>query len=95
MASNRNIKTKLYLNCYMSRKDPDLGTLVKRFAFHSIGYKIITEATDPHEIYNEMIDEIEEEIQKVEQAEGSGWVFLEVENLTLHVDIWDPIKASS
>ena len=94
MASNRNIKTKLYLNCLMSKSDP-LGTIVKKFKFRSIGYKIITEATDPHEIYNEMIDEIEEEIQKVEQAEGSGWVFLEVENLTLHTDIWDPIKASS
>ena len=94
MASNRNIKTKLVLNCLMSRSDP-VGTIIKKFRFHSIGYKIITEATDPHEIYNEMIDEIEEEIQKVEQAEGSGWVFLEVENLTLHTDIWDPIKASS
>ena len=94
MVSNRNIKTKLYLNCLMSRKE-DLGTLIKKFKFHSIGYKIITEATDPHEIYNEMVDEIEEEIQKVEQAAGSGWVFLEVENLTLHTDIWDPIKASS
>ena len=94
MASNRNIKAKLYLNCLMSRSDP-LGTIVKKFKFHSIGYKIITEATDPHEIYNEMVDEIEEEIQKVEQAEGSGWVFLEVENLTLHTDIWDPIKGSS
>ena len=94
MVLNRNIKTKLYLNCLMSRSDP-LGTIVKKFKFHSIGYKIITEATDPHEIYNEMVDEIEEEIQKVEQAEGSGWVFLEVENLTLHTDIWDPIKGSS
>ena len=95
MASNRNIKTKLYLNCYMSKSDVDGFTLIKKFAFHSIGYKIITEATNPHEIYNEMRDEIEEEIQKVEQTEGSGWVFLEVENLTLHTDIWDPIKGSS
>ena len=95
MTSNRNIKTKLYLNCYMSRTDRDGIKLIKRFAFHSVGYKIITEATDPHEIYNEMVNEIAEEIQKVEQAEGSGWVFLEVENLTLHTDIWDPIKASS
>ena len=95
MVLNQNIKTKLYLNCFMSRTDSDGFTLVKKFKFHSIGYKIITEATDPHEIYNEMVDEIEEEIQKVEQAEGSGWVFLEVENLTLHTDIWDPIKGSS
>ena len=95
MASNRNIKTKLYLNCYMSRTDSDGFTVIKKFAFHSVGQKIITEATDVNEIYGEMLDEIEEEIQKVEQAEGSGWVFLEVENLTLHTDIWDPIKASS
>ena len=94
MVLNRNIKTRLYLNCTMSRSD-ELGTLVKKFRFHSIGLKIITEATDPHEIYNEMVDEIEEEIQKVEQAEGSGWVFLEVENITLHTDIWDPLNASS
>ena len=94
MASNRNIKARLYLNCIMRRSDP-AGTILKKFAFHSIGQKIITEATDPHEIYNEMRDEIEEELQKVEQAEGSGWVFVEVENLTLYIDIWDPLKAGS
>ena len=97
MASNRNIKTKLYLNCYMTRGqiDPDGFKIIRKFAFHSIGQKIIMENTDVYEIYGEMVDEIEEEIQKVEQAEGSGWVFLEVENLTLYTDIWDPIKASS
>ena len=95
MASNRNIKARLYLNCEMKRLDSDLGTLIRKFAFHSKGQKIITEATDVNEIYNEMRDEIEEKIQEVEQAEGSGWVFLKVENLTLHTDIWDPIKASS
>ena len=95
MNTNPNIKARLYLNCKMSRSDRDGLTLIKRFSFHSVGYKIITEATDPHEIYNEMRDEIEEELQKIENAEGSGWVFVEVENLTLHTDVWDPIKASS
>ena len=95
MASNRNIKVRLYLNCIMKRSDPDGFTIIKKFAFHSIGQKIITEATDPHEIYNEMREEIEEKLQEVEHAEGSGWVFVEVENLTLHTDIWDPIKANS
>ena len=42
-----------------------------------------------------MIDEIEEEIQKVENTEGSGWVFVEVENLTLHTDKWKPLSGSS
>ena len=95
MDKNRNIKVRLYLNCVMKRTDSDGITAIKKFAFHSIGYKIITEETDPHEIYKEMMDEIEEEVQKVEHAEGSGWVFVEVENLTLHTDIWDPIKGSS
>ena len=95
MDKNRNIKTRLYLNCWMKRTDSDGLTLIRRFAFHSIGQKIITEATDLYEIYGEMVDEIEEEIQKVEQAQGSGWVFLEVENLTLHIVKWDPVKGSS
>ena len=95
MDKNRNIKARLYLNCLMKRTDSDGFTIIKKFAFHSIGQKIITESTDPHEIFKEMMDEIEEEVQKVEHAEGSGWVFVEVENLTLHTDIWDPIKASS
>ena len=95
MDKNRNIKARLYLNCVMKRTDPDGFTIIKKFAFHSVGQKIITEETDPHEIFKEMMDEIEEEVQKVEHAEGSGWVFVEVENLTLHTDIWDPIKASS
>ena len=95
MDKNRNIKTRLYLNCVMKRTDPDGFTKIAKFAFHSIGQKVITETSDLHEIYKKMINEIEEEVQKVEHAEGSGWVFVEVENLTLHTDIWDPIKASS
>ena len=95
MNSNRNIKAKLYLKCLMKRTDSDGFTAKKEFAFHSIGDKIITEETDPHEIYQEMIDEIEEEIRKVEEAEGSGWVFVEVIDLTLHTSIWDPLNAGS
>ena len=93
--SNRNIKAILYLNCWMKRTDSQGFTTIKRFAFHSKGQKLILESTDIYEIYQEMIDEIEEEIQKVENAEGSGWVFVEIENLTLHTSIWDPLKASS
>ena len=95
MTTNRNIKVRLYLNCVMKRTDPDGFTVIKKFAFHSVGQKVITENTDLNEIFKEMMDEIEEEVQKVEHAEGSGWVFVEVENLTLHTDIWDPLKGSS
>ena len=92
---NRNIKAILYLNCIMKCSDLEGCTKIKRFAYHSKGQKLILESTDIYEIYEEMIDEIEEEIQKVENSEGSGWVFVEVENLTLHTVKWDPLKASS
>ena len=95
MNSNRNIKAKLYLNCLMKRSDSQGFTTIKRFAFHSKGQKLILESTDINEIYQEMSDEIEEEIQKVQEAEGSGWVFVEIENLTLHTSIWNPINAGS
>ena len=91
--SKRNNKIKLVFNCLMTKSDPDFK-LIKSSAFHS-KYKIITESTDVFEIYGEMVDEIEEKIQKLEQSEGSGWVFFQVENLTIHTNIWDPIKASS
>ena len=93
--SNRNIKIRLFLNCLMKRMDIDGFTAIKPFAFHSKGNKIILESTDLYEIYDEIIDEIEEEIQKTQDAEGSGWVFVEVENLTLHTSKWNPINAGS
>ena len=95
MDKNRNTKVKLYLYCKMVRMDPDFKEVIRSFAFHSIGQKIITESTDLIEAYHEMKDEIETAIKEMENKEGSGWVFLEVENLTLYVDIWDPLKASS
>ena len=98
MNKNRNIKAKLEFNVLMERMMPDPDGLKyppKKFKFHSKGQKIITESTDTVEIYYDMVTEILEEIQKVEQAEGSGHVFLQVENLTLKTNIWEPIKGSS
>ena len=93
--SNRNIKTALYLHCLMSRMDPGGGLIIKEFAFHSKDLKLVLEGTDEEDIYNEMVEEIEEEIQKVQDAEGSGWVFVKVEKLVLHTIRWEPINGSS
>ena len=98
MNNNRNTKVKLDFIVTMERVslDPDgLKYPRKEFKFHSIGKKIITEATDTVEIYHEMITEILEAMLKAEQAEGSGWVFMEVIRLILKIDKWDPLKASS
>ena len=94
--SNRNIKTILYLYVIMIRQEPGEPTpRIEKFAFHSKGLKLILEGTDEEDIYNEMVEEIEEEIQKVQDAEGSGWVFQKVEKLVLHTTRWDPINAGS
>ena len=94
--SNRNIKTALYLYCFMVKTDPITGVkVIKEFAFHSKGIKLVLEGTDESELYNEMVEEIEEEMQKAEMAEGSGWVFLNVKKLVLHTTRWDPINAGS
>ena len=96
MNKNRNTKVALYLNCIMKRTDSDgLIYPAKEFAFHSIGREELTEATDIFEVYQKMINEIEEKVQEIEYTEGSGWEFVEIINLTLHVDKWDPLKASS
>ena len=73
---NRNIKTVLYLHCLMVRQEPgNPQIIIEKFAFHSKGLKLILEGTDEEEIYDEMVGEIEEEIQKVQDAMGSGWQF--------------------
>ena len=95
MDKNRNIKVKLYLYCFMKKQVLGAFSEIKEFAFHSKGQKLITGGTDPAEIYEEMLDEIEEAIQKTEQAEGSGWVFVEVKSLVLYTVKWNPINGSS
>ena len=90
--SNRNIKTMLYLHCLMERIEIKGDNEPKEFAFHSKDLKLVLEGTDESELYTEMVDEIEEEIQKVQNAEGSGWQFLKVIKLVLHnklgANIW-------
>ena len=93
--SNRNIKTILYLHCLMVRQEPGGLPTIKEFAFHSKDLKLVLEGTDENELYNEMVEEIEEEIQKVQEAEGSGWQFLKVIKLVLHTTRWEPLYGGS
>ena len=88
--SNRNIKTILYLHVKMSQ-----GGNTKEFAFHSKGLKLILDGTDENDIYDEMVEEIMEEIDMTRDAEGSGWWFEKVIKLVLHTTRWDPVNAGS
>ena len=93
--SNQNIKTILYLHCLMGRQEPGGPPTIKEFAFHSKGLKLVLEGTDESELYDEMKEEIEEEIQKVQETEGSGWQFLKVIKLVLHTTRWEPLYGGS
>ena len=94
--SNRGIKAILYFNVIMFRKDDGAisGIIKERFAFHS-SIKLILEGTDVEEVYDEMVAEIEEAMQKAENAEGSGWTLSLIENIVLHTANWDPLNAGS
>ena len=88
--SNRNIKTILYLYVLMSQ-----GEKMEEFAFHSKGLKLILMETYENEIYDEMTEEIIEEMLKAQDAVGSGWRFERVIKMVLHTTRWDPINAGS
>ena len=88
--SNRNIKTILYLHVKMSNHER-----IVEFAFHSKGLRTILDGTNVNDAYDEMVEEILEEIDKTEMAEGSGWRFEKVIKLVLHTTKWDTINAGS
>ena len=71
------------------------GERMEEFAFHSKGLKLILMETDENEIYDEMVEEIVEEMQKAEDAVGSGWRFERLIKMVLHTTRWDPINAGS
>ena len=94
--SNRNIKTILYLHVIMKSYQPgEPEPRMEKFAFHSKGLKLILEGTDENETYDEMAEEIMEEMNKTEMAVGSGWVFVKVEKLVLHTTRWEAVNAGS
>ena len=94
MDKDRGIRAILYLKCIMIRESPNGETTETEIPFHS-AKKLILEKTDVKEVYDEMVDEIKERIQKALIAPGSGWRFLKIINLTLHTAKWDPLNAGS
>ena len=66
----------------------------KPFASHST-IELNLEETDENELYTKMIDRIEEKIQKLGSAEGTGWYFVEIINLQLHTVKYTPLRRSS
>ena len=77
----------------MIKEGPD-GEIIRPFEFHS-KIEVNLEGTDENGLYNNMLDTIEEKIQKLEHAEGTGWRLHSVINLELHTVEWVPLRGSS
>ena len=93
LRENIQTKVKLIFKCYMIKEGPD-GEIIRPFEFHPKS-EVNLEGTDENELYNNMLDTIEEKIQKLEHAEGTGWRLHSVINLELHTVEWVPLRGSS
>ena len=91
----KGIKLKLDFHCNMQKytgedeEEPD----VKPFQFHS-NIELNLEATDEEELYEKMIDRIEEKIQNLE-AVASGWRFHSVIGLEMYTVVYKPLGGGS
>ena len=98
LRENKPTMVKLIFKCKMQKEeeneDGEIIIIIKPFDFHS-EKEFNLEGTDENELYGVMIDTIEEKIQKVERAEGTGWHFHSVISLELHTAEWVPLRGSS
>ena len=93
LRQHKQSKVKLFFKCNMI-KDHIEGEIIKPFGFHS-RTEVNLEGTDEDELYDTMIDTIEGKIQKLENAEGTGWHFHSIIGLELHTVEWVPLNGSS
>ena len=77
-------------------KDNIEEEIIRPFVFHS-KIELNLEETDEDELYDTMIDTIEEKIQKLESGNlgGTGWHFHSIIGLELHTVEWTPLNGSS
>ena len=89
----RGNKVLFSANVKMSRQDRKFLTLGNR-NIRTRYPKIITEDTDLNELYEEVMEELSEQMDVLQDTEGSGWVFEEVDKIDIHTIGWDPLRAN-
>ena len=90
---HKQTKVKLIFKCNMI-KDSIEGEIIQLFAFHS-NIEIHLEGTDEDELYDTMVDTIEEKIQKLENIPGTRKHLHSVIGLELHTVALVPLNGSS
>ena len=95
LRQHKQTKVKLIFKCNMI-KDNIEEEIIRPFEFHS-GIEINLEGNDEDELYDAMIDTIEEKTQKLESGNqgGTGWHFHSIIGLELHTVEWTPLNGSS
>ena len=72
LRENKGTKVKLVFTYIMEKAVLDVGRTERPFPTHS-KIELNLKETDENELYTKMIDRIEEETQRLESAEGTGW----------------------
>ena len=93
---NKSTKVKLVFRCKMIKVSPPderERPVIAEWALSS-NIELNLQSTDEDELYQQMIDIIEERIQNAEM-EQSGWSFHSVVQLELHMVEYQPLRGSS
>ena len=92
LESKRGNKIFFSVTLKMKRKDGKFTT----FADKNIRIKeprIIYEGTDINALYEDMMNEIDKQVDLLQDTEGSGWEFVELDKIDILTIVYDPLSA--
>ena len=94
LAKNRQTKVAVLLRCAMEKPDPQTGGTVTTEVPFWGGVEVILEATDLNVLYETWSSKILESIGTFQNS-GSGWVFISIISLEIHMVRYQPLSGSS
>ena len=77
----------------MKRRDGEFTTYADKNVRIKEG-KIIYEGSDINALYDEMRNEIDKQVDLLQDTEGSGWEFVELDKIDILTSVYDPLNAS-
>ena len=81
------------VQCKMHRNDGHFTTHATKYL---TGKQIltVTEETDLDELYDTLMEELSEQMENLQDTEGSGWVLDEIDKIVIHTVEWEPLRGS-
>ena len=93
LSKNRNTKIFFTVNANMRQIANGFNTpAIKNLRIKEA--KIILDGTNLKELYDEMMDEINERMEILQDVEGSGWVFEGIDNIEILTVPYEPLRGS-